>query len=262
MIHRLRTQKLMPMALALVVLMVKPQIGTLIAVTLLIAGKWRPVLMAGLICLAASLWPSYLLHVSPVSLIFQIPKYGSDVAHSSLLFPAPVFLSLTNLIGQSATMAMNMFIGLAFCSFWSYRIRNSNNPAFLVLPAILCNVLWTYSSAQDRFLWSIAQVILALLIVKEESPKRRLSLFAIMLCLAASGLMIFHVKSEGGWPASLGLNILGGRYGQVLFFLSYILLPLVGIFGTFILTAFPARAPTHLRSTPPTRTSTGCGGVP
>ena len=254
-IHGLRTKRLMPMSLALVVLMVKPQIGTLVAVALLIARKWRPVLMAGVLCFAATLWPSHLLHVSPISLVLQIPKYGSDVIHNTLLFPEPVFRFMTKLIGQFATMAVNMFLGLAICSFWTHRVRNAHDPAFSLLPAILCNVLWTYSSPHDRFIWSIAQVMLALLIVKEESLKRRLFLLAIMSCLIASGLMIFHVKCEGGWPASLGWNTLGGRYGQVLFFLSYILLPLAGIFGALIQTAFAANTATCLRSTPPPPTA-------
>lgn len=217
--------------LCLAVLMIKPQIGVLFAITALFQGRWRSCVAGAVVCMLASLYPAVLLHLSPLDLVLQIPQYGSDVAHSSLLVPNRVFVFLAKSFGHLTVAAANGVAGLLLFSIAAWRLRRSEEPIERILPAILFIGVWTYCSWSDRWLWCIPQTVLALAIIKCSSRKDRVFLASCMLCLASSSWMIFHSGCIETWASMMDWNVISGTTAKILYF-GTTLAMLFGVLGT------------------------------
>lgn len=219
--------------LALSALMIKPQVGALFVVPLFIRRRWKACVIGGVICALASILPSIWLGIDPVSLVLQIPRYGSDVAHGSFLIPGPVFHMAERIVPQSMLVFINALAGLLTCILLTVRMRNSSSTIKFFIPAILCASLWTYSSIHDHWTWSVVQLSLALGVLKEKTLSRRVVPLLAMGLIGGTLLMLLHEKSTVSWVNTLHWNIIRGIGGKLLF-LAYFGMTFGGIFLTFL----------------------------
>ena len=219
-------------SLALAFLMVKPQVGALFVIPLLFGGRHRACFGAAIVCLSAALWPAARLHTSVLSLVLQIPQYGSDVAHGSLLVPRQIFSVLEQSVPQTALIAGNALVGAALCLLLSRRVRGTHPDANRFVPAVLCTALWTYSSDHDHFVFGFVQVQLAMSFLTARCSRERILPILSLLLLGGSGVMLFHAKAHSWWE-SLGGVVLGGIGGQILYAVD-LLSSMTGILLAFV----------------------------
>lgn len=194
-------------SLALAFCMVKPQIGFLPVISLLIGKRYRVVFGAAALCLLASIPASVMLKESPLTLILQIPKYGSDVAKGSLLIPGPLFAGICKYSGQLPLVAVNAAIGIVVTLYLSLQLRESNNWFLKLTPAILMGSAWTYSSLHDRWVYAIPLVVFTVAAESDVNERVRNMARIAIVGMASTALLYFHPGYGGTWWDKVGLTV-------------------------------------------------------
>lgn len=165
--------------------MIKPQLALLFAIPLLIKGKTKVCLIAGSICILASIPPAILCHESPITLILQAPKASAHAFTGCALMPQELLLFLRNSLHlwEPVLWGLPMLAGLTFCIYITWRLRKSNDWILLLTPAVLTAVSWTYVQGHSYLLCAI--VIIAMTVDTVRHPTHG----NILLCAAAILLM-------------------------------------------------------------------------
>ncbi|MEG2062970.1 MAG: glycosyltransferase family 87 protein [Kiritimatiellia bacterium] len=138
--------------IAWALLMIKPQVGLLFIWPLLFQKRYLTIVVAGLICSLATLWPAYIYKCSPIELLLQIPQIGEPymvATYGSLPGIARILLG-------SVGAPIWMIICFIACGILSFLIRNAPTWWLRTLPVILIFPVWTYSQAHDLIIsWSL-----------------------------------------------------------------------------------------------------------
>ena len=151
--------------------MVKPQIGMLFVVPLLVGRKFRTLLCGGIICAFASLPPALLCGSSPIDMILSIKEYRAvDLLAGS--FVSGAFLGLDSTI-------INAIVGIVSCAVLSWMFRNARNWVERFLPASILCVMWTVSRGHDYCIYIIPFAVLGKLVVDNS---KRLDVVAASFC--------------------------------------------------------------------------------
>ena len=128
--------------IAFSLLMIKPQIGALFMIPLVINRNYKTIVIAGLLCVLETLFTAWKLDKSPVELILQIPKIGAPYFKGYI---AQMFIDVIGPVGQYVSMAICAAIVSAGCFF----LRNAKDVMVRFLPAIAFVPFWTYSQNHD-----------------------------------------------------------------------------------------------------------------
>jgi len=187
-------------ALCLAFAMVKPQMGALFVIPLLMRGKLRVVALAGAVCLLASVFPRLLCGSSVLTMILEAPK-ASLHAFGGCNFLPQLLLGPFGLDLQRV-MFVPIVVGIVLCAGLSWRLKDDPSPVVRFAPAALCSLGWTYAQMQNYLLlWF---VLLGVAIAARRVWPRRwpaVCLLAWVLCqwpvYSVSGLLgyfsgIFH----------------------------------------------------------------------
>ncbi len=168
--------------------LVKPQIGGLFMVALLVRRKWRTLLVAGLITLFGTLLSAYLCHRSPMEMILSIVQYSQGQFHSTGFVPRGLFALLEPRLGESALMAGSAAVGALLCVFLSWRLRTCDDVFEWAMPAVFLSTLWVAARLHDQAIDAIMFLGLALSAVRETKICRLVCDTTLMLLLLSRGL--------------------------------------------------------------------------
>lgn len=182
-------------------MMVKPQIGLLFAVPVLIGRRYRVLAVAVSACLLTSVLPAVLCGRSPVSMIMSVLDYGRDYnvggfVHNVFFDPSWVpGLDLSPAVG----LGCNVAIGIGLCVYLSFRFRNYDDWTLRLLPASVLCILWFVSRPHDGCVYLFSFVSLGLLIFDRVQSRE-------VLAGLVSPILICLVFQRIGLPMALGLG--------------------------------------------------------
>ena len=182
------------------VVMLKPQIGLVFAIPLLMRRKWTVLFVAGGLCLLLSLAAAAICRTSVVDMLLQGPA-----ANTSFFFGCgtwPRFLC--GAIPSDGDILAGLAVGALVCTALTWRIRKERDWFVFLMPAAITSCCWTYTQAYSHAMgWFVAFVLVRTLLRAPSSrPLWRLAaLSGLSLSrafLAAHGLCAFV-----GWPFPL-----------------------------------------------------------
>ena len=146
--------------------LVKPQLGGLFIVTLLVRWKWRTLLVIGLITLLGTLVSAALCQRSPIDMVLAISHYSHGQFMNIGFIRHKLFAVLAASFGESAVIAGSAALGIALCAFLSWLLRSCKDVFEWAMPPVFLSTLWVVSRNHDQTIGAIMFLGLALAAVK------------------------------------------------------------------------------------------------
>lgn len=202
--------------LCFAIMFIKPQIGIPFVIPLLLLRKWKTLAIFALIIMLATCISATFLQMNPLSLVLQIPKYGSDVANGCRIIPNALFSMTKHYVGLVPAMLLGALVALIVFSSLMFKVRRCRSlwPVFSL--AALCSLTWTYCKDHDEPILSFVSIGLACVALgARQMMIRRVSIVALLVC-GLRAFMFFHVKQHPTAFSRLSLNVIGGISGKLL----------------------------------------------
>ena len=176
--------------------MVKPQLGLLFAIPLLLRGRFAACVVAGGVCLAATFAMSVALKTSVVDLLLQGPAANTEFFHGCGTWPK--FLCET--FGVEYDILIGMGVGAIVCVVLTWMIRKELDWFILLMPAAICGCCWTYASNYCQVMgWFLAFVLVRELVRKPQSKSLWTMLVLAALVLSRWFLAWHGLCAFAGW---------------------------------------------------------------
>ena len=123
--------------------LLKPQLGGLFLITLLLEWKWRTLLMLAFSLAVVTLCVSWQCGRNPMSMILCVGECGLRQFPGTGLVNVALYRAGTSLIGERLVLASSALVGIAGCvgSWWLVRRHPSVWVRFL--PAAVLSVVWS-----------------------------------------------------------------------------------------------------------------------
>ena len=151
--------------LALCVLMVKPQIGILFVIPLLLSRRYRTVFGAVLLCGLSVLPAAALCHGNPVQMVLRVVFSGTHSIRAAEvgtgLLPPPLIAKLSAFAPASVWLAVSAVAGFGLCLWGSWRLRKHPDFAVRLLPAATISLLWMQGHFHDRVILALPLAVFA-----------------------------------------------------------------------------------------------------
>ena len=180
--HFLNRGRELAAGVCLALLMMKPQIGALFTLPLLLHRRYKTLAAGAVLCLAGTLPTALLCHRSPLDLILQVLQAGVYTRRTTF-FPGCVYAALSRHFGAAVPFAVSALLGAALCVWLCWRLRKErDNLLVLSAPAIVC-VAWTYSTIHDRLILALPAVLIVCAFCRARETNVRAALFALLLFL-------------------------------------------------------------------------------
>ena len=158
--------------------MIKPQLGLIFAIPLLMRKKWKTCFVAGIICAALSIPPAIMCGVSPLTMILQAPSANTFMFHGCGSWP----FALCNYLGGNGDVLAALLIGGIICYTLTRQISNQSDWTVFLMPASVCGMSWTYASSYGHVLaWFFFYVLVLELSHNPKDKKLWTLLFLSML---------------------------------------------------------------------------------
>lgn len=176
-------------------LMVKPQIGLLFAIPLLLHRRFITKAIAAGLCLASAIPPAILCGRNPVEMILEVPRGCAFVANENgtMLIPSQLFIRLVKIMPEALPGLISMGIGGGICLLLSWRLRKSESWLVIMFPVVVCALLWSYCKPHDRVILWLTQFVLSILVIRCRNWKVR------------TGCMILILLSAWPWMGNVGI---------------------------------------------------------
>jgi hypothetical protein len=196
----------------LAILLIKPHLGLPFAVPLLVKGKWKTLLAAGLLCLAASVPPALLTGRNVIAMILHAARSGTASIHSAWQstgwFSPPVFNALaTRLGGTGGALAASMALGALVLFAASWRIRREESWWLQMVPPAVVACLWSMGHAHDHVLLSSAVATVAIAAAVRRGQEKFFTVGTVLL--AAEFWLFAALAGVAGTRALLSAGSLG-----------------------------------------------------
>jgi hypothetical protein len=161
-------------------IMVKPQLGLLYVIPLLIAQKWKTIATAAAICLFSTIFPAVMTSTSPIKLILQVKDIGAPYLYldngNQILF-----LFFKDYLSKGTILLASASVGIAICVLVSWWCRKYDDWLCKFLPVAVVSLFWTYSLPHDSVLLCIPLIYCGSKLVMAQSRREFLQ-WLIMLC--------------------------------------------------------------------------------
>ena len=157
--------------------MVKPQLALLLAVPLLWRRKWKACFVAVCVCVLASVPAMILTGKSLVELVREVPAATVYAFYGCGTVPYPIFRCLPVEVGSG----LGLLIGFVVCVAMTWLVRARSDWTFLVLPAVVCSVCWTYSQQYSQTFGWLLLVCFALEFLNHPRSRFLLVLLPVFL---------------------------------------------------------------------------------
>ena len=145
-------------------IMVKPQIGTLFIIPLLVKRNFTAVAIAMTTCLLATIPPALMCDRSPVELILNIVQAGPQTPFYN---PIIYFMPETTV---GPMLVINALVVIAIGIILTVRLRDAAWH-LVMCPAIVCSLAWTVSRNHDFNIYSVALMLVGVHLVYTKSPR-------------------------------------------------------------------------------------------
>lgn len=126
-------------------ILVKPQVGALLCVPLLIQKKYKTVVVTAAICLGSTFLLANHYGESALDLLLQVPKIGAKynlgVDFVSAFFTGSI---------RAYAMPVWSLVCLGLCVWHSWRLRDSESYSLKFAPAAFFFMYWTYCNGGDK----------------------------------------------------------------------------------------------------------------
>lgn len=161
--------------------MVKPNLAVLLAVPLLIRGKFLTCFVAAVTCLVLAVPASILCHTSLVELIMETPKASADIFFGCGTFP----YCFCGFLPNGIDILLGVLVGLVVCCGLTWWMRKEDDWFLLALPAVVCSMCWSYTATHAHTLgWFLFLAIFAELLRRPKS--RGLWVIAVLAVVVVS----------------------------------------------------------------------------
>jgi len=162
-------------------LMMKPQIGVLFAIPILMKRRFITAGVAVATCIVCAIPPALMCGKNPVELILEVPGACSGAAeeNGTMLIPSTVFRMLRGKVPYALLGGISMAIGSALCFVLTWRLRKMKNWLIFLIPTVACALIWNYCKPHDRVILCVAQLAAALAVIRTE--KKSVRIFSLVL---------------------------------------------------------------------------------
>ena len=160
--------------LAWAVMMIKPQVGFLFVWPLFWQKRYLTIVTAAVVCLAATVGTSILVHESVIDLILQVPEIGRPY----------ILTKIQTTFGSSAIAVISASF-FVFVGFSTWLLRKNHDFLVSCVPAVLTIPLWSYTN-NIGYDWVIFLPAYILLIGRMSEMRRFdvLSWVSLLFCFA------------------------------------------------------------------------------
>lgn len=128
--------------------MIKPQLGLIFAIPLLMRHKWKTCFVAGMICLTLSIPSALMCNTSPLTMILQAPSANTFMFHGCGTWP----YALCGYIGDNGDVLAALVVGATICWVLTRQISFKSDWIIFLMPAAVCGMSWTYASSYGHVL--------------------------------------------------------------------------------------------------------------
>ena len=157
--------------------MIKPQLGLVFAIPLLMRKEFLTCAVAAALCIALSIPAALMCNASPLEMILQAPNAGIDSYYGSGTFP----YSLFPFVSKNVAVHIGLSIGAIVCVLMTHMMSRHRNWLLYMLPAFITAPAWTYSLPYcHAFNWAFHLAVLCYLL-KYPASKMAWGILAISL---------------------------------------------------------------------------------
>jgi len=146
--------------------MVKPQIGLIFAIPLLMRLKWRTCVLAGSVCLLASFFAAVICKAPLVDMLLQGPAANTSFFLGCGTWPK--FLCGT--FAGNGDIVAGAVVGALVCLVMTGLVRKERDWFVFLMPAAITSCCWTYTQAYSHAMgWFVAFVVVRELLKRPHS---------------------------------------------------------------------------------------------
>lgn len=165
--------------------MLKPQMGLLFAVPIIMGRRITPCLVACMICVLLSIPAVMFCDCSLIEMILQPPKSSSFWFWGCGILPYDFLDSLLRLgCARPQLVTATTICGLLLCTSLTFVINDTKNWFIRFFPATVCSLTCTYANGYNFCLCGVIQIALAICALK--CCHRRDFVILIVLCALCS----------------------------------------------------------------------------
>ena len=190
--------------------LVKPQMGILLAIPLALGRHYAALATGAGFCALSALPAAVLCRVDPVTMTWHVLHSGTHSIRASEvgtpLFPPELVSALSGVASPSVWLAASAVVGVALCFWLSWRFRSADDAVARFSPALVVGLLWMPGHFHDRVLLA---PVLAWLLAEALSRHCRLALGTWFLLTAE-----FWACLIIGVPLAVAAAVSGGTGGE------------------------------------------------
>ena len=157
-----------PAGLCLALMMLKPQIGAIFVVPLLLGRRFVAVAVGAALCLAGAFWASSFCDSSVLDMIRNVNAAGPVFFNGTALLPTRLLRDVWPNASPSVLVPLCAAFGASVCTVASWRVRKCGPWIERLAPAALCSLFWMVSRSYDY-----AIVLLPLAVIVPILAERR-----------------------------------------------------------------------------------------
>lgn len=149
-----------PAGFCFALMMLKPQIGAIFAIPLLLGRRFLAVSVAATLCVAGAFAASLYCDASMLDLVRHARAAGPRFFNGTALFPTQLAQSLGIDLGPSVSVPVCAAFGGTLCAVLSWRVRQCRSWFDRLAPTAVCSLFWmvarTYDHAMDLLPLAVA----------------------------------------------------------------------------------------------------------
>ena len=157
--------------------LVKPQIGILLAFPLLLGRHVVALLTGAGFCALSALPAAALCNANPARMVWRVLHSGTHSIRASEvgtpLLPPELVASLSGIAPPAAWLALSAVIGLSLALALSWRMRRHSDAVARLAPALAVGLLWMPGHFHDRVLLAPVLAWLLVLALNHETHEKR-----------------------------------------------------------------------------------------
>jgi len=183
-------------------IMVKPLLGLLFIIPLLIGRKYLTIAVAVATCLLASIPPAIWCDTSPIVLIHNVANSVDVHFATTGLFPSPLPQLFAPYLPFQCLVVTNMLIVVPLCLLLTWKLRKETW-YIMMCPATACSVAWYLSRGHDFNVYAIVLMCVGLHFL--HTPKRNEKILGacVIIVSMGSGLISLFRKLFDLLPSAL-----------------------------------------------------------
>lgn len=170
------------------VVMMKPQIGLVFAIPLLMRGRFMVALVAAVTCLLLSVPSVISCNASLIDMLCEPSKATAFAFQGCGTWPK----FLCGRFGNEADIGIGLAVGAVLCAWMTWLLRRERDWLVFLMPAAICASCWTYTQAYSHAMgWFVVYAIVSELLRNRRS-KFLWTLFAISIPVLSRAFLAWH----------------------------------------------------------------------